>query len=563
LLYRTTGHNRGLNMKTEVSSAPDVIRHVGAGVIDTQRKPVTYALLGAAVFFLILGGKNLLDRDYVTAGLCGIAVAVALAYAHAIHCGRPQPLADGVLTTIALCVVAVTIERRGLVGVLWCPPVMLMLHLVTNPRASATFDIGAVLIAVPMTYAQINGVTAFRIGAILVISSAFAHIYARIMASHQARQEEQRQHLDLMVSCANVGGLEWDDKTLHMRCSPRLLAMLGNPPNTDRPDWNILDWVHPQDRARMVDDFFNVLQNNLQPGEVRKTLAHGFRFVSVQGDTVWVHAEAIAVGGESGTAQKFIATFLDITQLRAAEADTLAALKRQTELNELRARFLAMASHEFRTPLAAILSSAELLKQYDERLSVQDRADLLTSVETGVHRMAAMLDRILLVNKADAQMLDFKPEYLDVQKLSASIAEDLRAQSQAKECSIDLAFTGGDPMGHFDPKLMHHIFGNLLSNAIKYSPHNSPVVFRIRREEDHFAFDVCDHGIGIPAVDLPELFEPFHRGSNVADIKGTGLGLTIVKKSVELHRGQIAVESEPGRGTCFHVTLLSDNPSAG
>ena len=118
-------------------------------------------------------------------------------------------------------------------------------------------------------------------------------------------------------------------------------------------------------------------------------------------------------------------------------------------------------------------------------------------------------------------------------------------------------------MGHFDPKLMHHIFGNLLSNAIKYSPHNSPVVFRIRREEDHFAFDVCDHGIGIPAVDLPELFEPFHRGSNVADIKGTGLGLTIVKKSVELHRGQIAVESEPGRGTCFHVTLLSDNPSPG
>ncbi len=550
-------------MMTGLTSTPELMRHVGAGVIDTQRKPVTYALLGAAFFFLVLGAKNLSDRDDVTAGLCAIAMVVALAYAHAIHRVRQQPMSDGILTAIALCVVAVTIDRRGLVGVLWCPPVMLMLHLVTNPRASAAFDIGAVLIAVPLTYAQTNGVTAFRVGAILVISSAFAHIYARIMASHQARQEEQRQHLDLMVSCAKVGGLEWDDKTRRMRCSPRLLAMLGNPPDVDRPDWNVLDFVHPDDRERMVDDFFNVLQSNKQPGEVRKPLAHGFRFVTVQGETVWVHAEAIAVGGDSGATQKFIATFLDITQLRAAEADSLAALKRQTELNELRARFLSMASHEFRTPLATILSSAELLKQYNERLGAQDRADLLASVEGGVHRMAAMLDRILLVNKADAQMLEFKPQYLNVQTLCTSIVEELRPQFQAKPCMVDMEFTGSDPMGYLDPKLTQHIFGNLLSNAIKYSPQNSLVVFKIRRDESHFAFDVCDHGIGIPASDLPELFEPFHRGSNVADIKGTGLGLTIVKKSVELHRGQIVVESDAGRGTCFHVTLLSGNPAPG
>ncbi len=327
---------------------------VGAGVIDTQRVPVSYALAAAAGFFVLLGAKNFLDHEYVTGGLCMIAMVVALAYAQAIYRIRPQPMSDTVLTIIAICVLTVTIERRGLIGVLWCPALMLMLHLVTSRRASAAFDAAAVLIAVPMTYHQFDGVTAFRVGAILLISSAFAHIYARIMASHQARQEEQRQHLDLMVRCANVGGLEWDAQSQQMRCSQRLLDMLGNPPNANRPGWDILDWVHPDDRQRMVSDFLNLVHSRAQPGEVRQTQAHSFRLLTVQEQTLWVHAEAIAVGGTDGSTQKFIATFMDVSQLRAAQADTLAALNRQRELNELRARFVAMASHEFRTPLATI-----------------------------------------------------------------------------------------------------------------------------------------------------------------------------------------------------------------
>jgi signal transduction histidine kinase len=270
-----------------------------------------------------------------------------------------------------------------------------------------------------------------------------------------------------------------------------------------------------------------------------------------------VHAEAIAVASPTGSTQKFIATFLDVSQLRAAQADTLAALQRQKELNELRARFVAMASHEFRTPLATILSSAQLIKQYQDRLAAQDREELLQSVETGVQRMTAMLDRILLINKADAQMLEFQPERLDVVALCHAIVDEVEQQTGSPPPGVDRQFALAEPWGDYDPKLLHHILGNLLSNAIKYSTGRGKVVFRTFREADKTVFEVQDQGIGIPASDLPELFEPFHRGSNVSDIKGTGLGLTIVKKSVEMHGGDISVQSEPGHGTCFRVTLAT------
>ena len=534
---------------------------VGAGVIDTQRVPVSYALVAAAGFFVVLGTKNFMDHDYVTGGLCVIAIIMALAYAHAIYRSRPKPMSDTVLTVLAVCVLTVTIDRRGLIGVLWCPPLMLMFHLVPNRRASAIFDAAAVLIAVSMTYHQFDGLTAFRVSTILLISSAFAHIYARIMAGHQARQEEQRQHLDLMVSCANVGGLEWDAKTRQMRCSERLLDMLGNPPQANQPGWDILQWVHPDDRQSMVSDFFSLIHSAAQSGEVRKAEAHGFRLVTTQKQTLWVHAEAIAVGAPDGSTQKFIATFLDITQLRAAQADTVAALRRQEELNELRARFVAMASREFRTPLATILSSTQLVRQYKDRLAPQERDELLASVENGVQRMTAMLDRILLINKADAQMLEFEPEQLDVVAVCRGIVKEVEQHADLRGCSIALETHLPITKGHYDPQLLHHIFTNLLSNAIKYSPDNSQVLLKIGGEGDKTMFEVHDQGIGIPASDLPELFEPFHRGSNVSHIKGTGLGLTIVKKSVELHGGDITVRSETGQGTCFRVTLASGNPS--
>jgi signal transduction histidine kinase len=252
-------------------------------------------------------------------------------------------------------------------------------------------------------------------------------------------------------------------------------------------------------------------------------------------------------------------TMLDVTERRQAEEDIRAALQRQTELNALRSRFVAMTSHEFRTPLATILSSAELLRYYSDRMRVSERMETLENIESAVHRMTRMLERVLLIGKSDADMLEFSPGAVDLDALCRTLLGEVTSQQPGAAQRTRYRFEVREPVGLYDENLLRHIFSNLLSNAFKYSPHGQEVCFHVREEGSSVVFDDIDQGIGIPANEVAHLFESFHRASNVGNIPGTGLGLSIVKKSVELHRGTIEVTSrvgdEPGHGTHFVVRL--------
>jgi len=248
-------------------------------------------------------------------------------------------------------------------------------------------------------------------------------------------------------------------------------------------------------------------------------------------------------------------TFLDITGRKKSETEIREALEQQQALNELRSRFVAMTSHEFRTPLAAILSAEELLRHYGDRLPPPERIEVLDSIAAGVQRMSRMMDRVLLLGKADAGMLEFTPQRIELAPLCRQFIDEARAQQPGSRSEVVAEFGDGVGEGSYDEKLLRHIFGNLLSNALKYSPGGGRVDFRVRREGASTVFEVADHGIGIPPEEISHLFESFHRASNVGAIQGTGLGLAIVKNAVEMHGGGIEVASELGRGTTFTVTL--------
>lgn len=274
------------------------------------------------------------------------------------------------------------------------------------------------------------------------------------------------------------------------------------------------------------------------------------------GELFWAHLAGRCVrplDPDSGV----IWTFLDITERKQAEQEIRDALDRQNELNELRSRFVAMTSHEFRTPLATILSSAELLKYYGDRLPALEKTAVLQSIESGVQRMTRMLDRVLLIGKVEAHMLEFNPVPLDLVALCRALVEETRTQLPDSRCTVHTDIEAGVSRGMYDEKLLGHIFGNLLSNAIKYSPNGGEVKFKVYRQAHEIVFEVSDQGIGIPSDEIAHLFESFHRSSNVGNIQGTGLGLAIVKNSVDLHGGRIEVRSELGQGTCFRVTLAS------
>ena len=275
------------------------------------------------------------------------------------------------------------------------------------------------------------------------------------------------------------------------------------------------------------------------------------------GRTVWalLHGRAI----DPGEAQlRIIWTMLDITERRRAVEDMQRALAQQRELGELKSRFVAMTSHEFRTPLAAILSSAELLRDYRDRLPAAEQDELLAIVQQAVRRMGRMLDDVLTIGKADAQALDFAPAPLALAPLAESVlAEARRAAEDAgvPPVPVRLALQGGDRARRLDERLLRHILANLVGNAIKYSTAGTPVDVELDARGDALVIHVEDRGIGIPAEHLPHLFEPFYRARNVGAVGGTGLGMAVVKRAVDRHGGTIEVASRAGEGTRIVVTL--------
>lgn len=305
--------------------------------------------------------------------------------------------------------------------------------------------------------------------------------------------------------------------------------------------------VHPDDVPVMVARHEKRLR-----GEPVDAM-YAFRVVTASGDIRSLELSAVKI--EWGKRDATLIFAVDATARLQAEKNMLMTLQKQSELNAMKSRFIAVASHEFRTPLAFILSSAELLKYYSERLPAAEKADIINTIEMGVHRMTGMLDRVLLLGKVDAQMLEFKPAEVALHPLCHSLVEDARRQFPHSSCSVMAELTDMPATGFYDEKLLRHIFGNLLSNAIKYSPQGGQVVLRVTAAESGLKFEVSDQGIGIAAHELPQLFEWFHRAGNVGDIQGTGLGLAIVKNSVDLHGGTIQVASTQGQGSCFTVLM--------
>lgn len=271
------------------------------------------------------------------------------------------------------------------------------------------------------------------------------------------------------------------------------------------------------------------------------------------GSLIWCQIFGNAIDARDLT-KGTIWTFVDISERKRAEGEIRRALEKERELNELKSRFVAMTSHEFRTPLATILSSAELLEQYQEKLSAADKKEMFDSIRAGVERMAKMLDDVLMIGRAEAQMIEFNPAPLNLADFCERLADEIR-RTQTGSHAVEFSFEGPRRDVVMDEKLLRHVLGNLLTNAIKYSPDGGTIAFNARLADSIAEFDVVDHGIGIPPEDQARLFESFHRARNVGNIAGTGLGLAIVKKSVDLQRGSISFNSRVGKGTRFTVAI--------
>jgi signal transduction histidine kinase len=213
-----------------------------------------------------------------------------------------------------------------------------------------------------------------------------------------------------------------------------------------------------------------------------------------------------------------------------------------------------LVSHEFRTPLEIIMSSVDNLHRYHDRLAAEKRGQLLLSINKAVRRMSGMMEEVLVLGRLETDRMTFKPAPLEVRSLCQRICDEI-GSATGNRCPIKLEVSGAIELAQGDESLLRHIFTNLLSNAVKYSPVGSPVSFLVHRDDQTAVCRITDQGCGVPESDQKYLFQAFHRGSNVGQIPGTGLGLLIVQRCVKLHGGEITFETVEGTGTTFTVTL--------
>lgn len=259
---------------------------------------------------------------------------------------------------------------------------------------------------------------------------------------------------------------------------------------------------------------------------------------------------------KAGEVSGIIGVATDITERLKAERLKL-ELEKEQEVIALKERFISIASHDFRMPLTIIKMSANMLDIYNDQITSEQRIAKLRQINTQVDIMVQLLDDVLTMSKANAGMLDFRPKRVELQSYCEGIWDNFNQMTE-KTHRMEFDYNCDKNVISIDPNLVHYIIANLLSNAIKYSPVNGQVRFEIKCNDTHLILRVSDNGIGIPKLDQAQLFQPFHRATNIQGIDGTGLGLSIVKNYVEAHQGRIEVESDEGQGTTFTVFIPVD-----
>ncbi len=244
----------------------------------------------------------------------------------------------------------------------------------------------------------------------------------------------------------------------------------------------------------------------------------------------------------------------EIEQRHNLERELILALEKERELNELKSRILATISHEYRTPLTTILSSTDLLAQYSSEWSEERRQKHFQRIQSAVKYLTRLVNDVLFVNHAEVGSLEFNPVPLDLEEVTRKLVEEFQL-NVAGEHTIIFECQGVSTNVILDEELLDSMLRNILSNAIKYSPKGSIVQFELVFQPRAVVFRISDQGIGISPNDKNQLFNAFFRGSNVGITSGVGLGLVIVQECVNLHGGEILVESELRVGSRFTVTL--------
>ncbi|WP_143307090.1 sensor histidine kinase [Chitinophaga vietnamensis] len=324
--------------------------------------------------------------------------------------------------------------------------------------------------------------------------------------------------------------------------------------------YSALIFHDPEEIAKRAEEFSRQLQQPVEAGLETLTIKaqldlpneYEWWYIRKDGSRLPVSLTVSTIR-DATTITGYVGIAIDISKRKSAETELRSALEKEKELNELKSRFVSLASHEFRTPLSTILSSTYLISKFDHTADQPRRAKHIRRIISSVNMLTDILNDFLSVGKIEEGKIHVRTATFETGKHIGTIISEMQGL-QKKSQNIYYAHHG-NPTARLDPTLLKHIVMNLVSNAIKFSPEGAVISVRTQCNNDGLVLSVKDKGIGISEEDRPYLFERFFRGANATHIQGTGLGLHIVARYAELMNGTVTCNSSIGAGTEFIVSL--------
>lgn len=373
---------------------------------------------------------------------------------------------------------------------------------------------------------------------------------ARQLAASQA----EAQRLALAATNMQTGVVILDACSRVIWMNPAMAEMIGQPPEAvigKTPRVAYMSSETPPESLARIATALNAQRRIRADIVLRRP----------DGATLWVELDAAPIFGASGTLESIVGLHTDIAERKRRQAELEGALVAAREVNEQQRRFISIASHEFRTPLAVIDGAAQrIMSQIRDGKVDENAMPRLERIRGAISRMTGVIDLMLSSARLDEGRLELVPAPVDLAVMLRDVCE--RQRHITPQFEISFEDVPASMMIHADARLLEQVFSNLLSNAAKYSGASRRIEIGFAVRADAVDVSVQDFGIGIAADDLPRMFTRFFRAATAMGIPGTGIGLHFARELVQLHGGSIEVRSEVGRGTTILVHLPLDRPRA-
>ena len=375
----------------------------------------------------------------------------------------------------------------------------------------------------------------------------------REIHERKAAQQAQQRLVDILEATGDLVGIVDSDGTITY-LNAAGLRLLGYTGDSLPEQLQIRDITPTWAYKKLVHEALNVaIREGIWMGETA--------ILSVDGQEIPLSQVVIVHADDDGNMMYTSTIARDITVMKAHEESLRNALNTERELNEMKSHFMSMVSHEFRTPLTAIHSSADLLHRYGTRMDEEKRTSYLNQIRAQVKYLTEMIEEIRTLGRVREGKLIFQPEPVDFEEFCQLIVQEI-GMTSGLEADLIVQIDGIAYPLEIDKTLMRQVLSNLLNNAAKYSDTGTAIHLTLSYYPSFLRIRVQDKGIGIPAEDHKHLYEIFYRGANVGTIQGTGIGLAIVKQGVDAHNGSITMQSDVDEGTTFTMTLPRYQPDA-